>query len=437
MQPDTFCKIVRQYNKTPLSDEVLQKLLELAADCRTVKNYVYQRYGGIKSLPKLYPGYTVQNEMTKSGLRAKLGLPSVYFYLAVFDALGDIKTQWAQVKRRVFENIRQHSGISPDEKHYLRFILKIDACFQAALLSQTPKLPLHLRRAYEQFEKQVPTEKLQSYLRRQVRKKLRPLHTDKADSFSLTEKAYRYADGGIYIASKEKRKRLFLPLTDKNQYSRQLRLRIDEETNGIELQIPVAARVRQSRGKKELGIALGMFVLLTTDEGKLYGKGFGAYQNALIEHIQRANARREKGAGRKKYKAKKKRLEAALHDYVNRELNRFFREERSAKLYLLQPFSARGGGTKSASVHLWQKGYIRKRLEQKCREQKVGVAYVAHGKDVGRKCSRCGGEGVRKGSEFSCPRCGLRLFEGENAARNVKKRGEESDLNPSEAAVNE
>lgn len=67
-------------------------LSECAGDCRTVKNYVYDRYSGIHSLPKLCPGYTIQNEMTKSGLRKSLGLPSLYFYLSVFDALGDIKS---------------------------------------------------------------------------------------------------------------------------------------------------------------------------------------------------------------------------------------------------------------------------------------------------------------------------------------------------------
>ena len=63
----TVCKTVCQYNREPLSDTDMQKLTDIAGDYRTVKNYVYQRYGGIASLPKIYPGYTVQNEMTASG----------------------------------------------------------------------------------------------------------------------------------------------------------------------------------------------------------------------------------------------------------------------------------------------------------------------------------------------------------------------------------
>lgn len=77
----------------------MRKLQEIAEDYRAVKNYVYQRYGGIKSLSKIYPGYTVQNEMTASGLRASLGLPSVYFYLAVL-------THW--VISRISGHRREH-----------------------------------------------------------------------------------------------------------------------------------------------------------------------------------------------------------------------------------------------------------------------------------------------------------------------------------------
>ena len=108
MSSEVICKTVRQYNKTPISEEDMQKLVEIAKDYNRVKNYVYQRYSGIRSLPKLYPGYTIQNEMTKSGLRAELGLPSVYFYLAVFDALGDIKGQWARTKGRLTGRINKN-----------------------------------------------------------------------------------------------------------------------------------------------------------------------------------------------------------------------------------------------------------------------------------------------------------------------------------------
>ena len=133
MPRDTICKIVRQHNKGPVSPEDMQKLLEVAKDYASVKNYVYQRYGGIRSLSKIYPGYTVQNEMARSGLRERLGMPSVYFFLAVFDAVWEIKAHWTQVKSLVLKQIHIHEGLTEEEKHFLRFLLKVNHAFEADL----------------------------------------------------------------------------------------------------------------------------------------------------------------------------------------------------------------------------------------------------------------------------------------------------------------
>ena len=72
MASERICKTIHQYNKEPISEVDMQKLLDIAEDYKKVKNYVYDRFGGIGSLSKLYPGYTVQNEMTKSGYREML-----------------------------------------------------------------------------------------------------------------------------------------------------------------------------------------------------------------------------------------------------------------------------------------------------------------------------------------------------------------------------
>ena len=66
MQQDTVCKTVRQYSSDTLSQEEMEMLREVAEDYCRVKNYVYERYGGKGGLSKIYPGYTVQNEMTRA-----------------------------------------------------------------------------------------------------------------------------------------------------------------------------------------------------------------------------------------------------------------------------------------------------------------------------------------------------------------------------------
>lgn len=158
MSKDKVCRTVRQYSREPIAAEAMDKLVEICEDYRTVKNYVYRRFGGIHSLEKLFPGYTVQNEMTASGLRETLGLPSVYFYLAVFEALGDIKTQWTLIKSQIEDAIGQKENFSPDDKHYLRYILKVNRCFEAVLLGKMPLLDETMQPYYQALcEKQIRT----------------------------------------------------------------------------------------------------------------------------------------------------------------------------------------------------------------------------------------------------------------------------------------
>ena len=112
--PEKICKTIHQYNKEPIPKADMQQLLEIAEDYKKVKNYVYGRYGGIGSLFKIYPGYTVQNEMTKSGFRDKLGLPSVYFYLAIFDALREIKSQWIRLRTKIMELVVKNENFTEE-----------------------------------------------------------------------------------------------------------------------------------------------------------------------------------------------------------------------------------------------------------------------------------------------------------------------------------
>lgn len=431
MPPDKICKTVHQYNKDPVPEADMQKLLDIAEDYRKVKNYVYARYGGIGSLSKLYPGYTVQNEMTESGFREILGLPSVYFYLAVFDALADIKSQWTRTKSRITKLVNRNEDFTEEEKHYLRFLLKVSNAFEAVLNRKPVGLAAKIQRQYRELAERVDTEKLHRYLCRKVRKYHVKLHTDTADVFSMGERAYRYADHGIYISIKEKRKRVFVLLTDNNRYRSQLRVKLFPGESRIEIKVPVNVAVR-SHGdyRNRVGTAFGFYTMLTTDEGRRYGEELGRYQSEYSDwvriHTNRYRHHPEEKPGRKKYEAKKRRLKERLHSYINQELNRFLRTEKPETVYVVKlPKPGAGGYDRKVndSVARWQRGYIRKRLAQKCREQSVGIVEVL-GKDISRECSVCGKAGTKAEGKFRCPACGYEEEEKTNTARNVKKRGQ-------------
>lgn len=423
-------KTVHQYNKELISEADMRKLLDIAEDYRKVKNYVYNQFGGISSLSKLYPGYTVQNEMTASGYRDVLGLPSVYFYLAVFDALGEIKSRWTKTKGKLTQLISRNEIFTAEEKHYLRFLIKVNNAFEAVLNQKPVELTAEMRKQYEELAGKVNTDRLHRYLCRQVRKNHGKLHTDRADGFIIAERAYRYADHGIYISIKEKRKRIFIPLTDGNQYKSQLYIRLYPGESRVEIKVPVNVEVHCHEDyQRQVGVAVGFYTMFTTDEGHRYGEKLGDYQSAYAEwlHAQASSYSRNKkdNPGRKKYYAKKHRLEESLHSYINRELNRFFKEEKPETVYIVKlPKPQAGGKNKKINYSMthWQRGYIRKRLAQKCREQSVELVQVL-GKDISRECSNCGGMGSKREGDFLCLDCGYSMEEKTNTARNVLKRG--------------
>ncbi len=427
---DRVCKTIHQYNREPIKEADMEKLQEIAEDYRKVKNYVYSRYGGISSLSKIYPGYTVQNEMTGSGYRETLGMPAVYFYLAIFDALGDIKSQWTRTKTKISKLINQNEGFTEEDKHYLRFLLKVSNAFEEVLNQKPVELPNTVQKQYIKVSSKVDAEKLNKYLCRQVRKHHVKLHTDRADGFAIAERAYRYADHGIYISIKEKRKRVFVLLTDNNQYKCQLRMKLYPQERRIEIKIPVNVSIHDHKEyRNEVGVAVGLYTMMTTDEGHRYGEELGKFQLEYSEWIrmQTDSYRRNKkdNPGRKKYYAKKRRMEERLHCYINQELNRLLREEKPKTIFIVKlPKPQAGGHNKKINyvVGQWQRGYIRKRLTQKCKEQSVEIVEVL-GKDISNECSECGAIGMKTEGRFHCPACGYEMEEKVNTARNVKKRG--------------
>ena len=443
MPQDRICKTIRQYSKNPISDDDMEKLLEIAADYAKVKNYVYMRFGGIGGLSKIYPGYTVQNEMTASGLRGNLGLPSVYFYLAVFDAVNDIKGQWENTKSEVLRLVGKNENLTEEEKHYMRFLLKVSNAFEAVLNQKDIELPESIQKQYVKLAEQVNGDKLNRYLCRQVRKvrgkRSRAIPNGKADGFAIAERAYRYGENeglnGIFVSIKERRKRIFIPLTDSNRYASQLYIKLYPEEKRLEINVPIRVTVcRHEDYQNQVGISMGMYTMLTTNQGHAYGEELGKYQTEYAEWIRQQamsySRNRENNPGRKKYSAKKKRWEEQLHSYINHELNRFFREEKPERIYAVRLPKPMGGGLNrkiNHSVGLWQRGYIRSRLIQKCREQSVEYVEVL-GKDISRECSCCGSAGEKKDGLFCCGACGQTVEEKQNTARNVLKRGMEGRI---------
>ncbi len=98
-----------------------------------MKHSVYERYSGIASLGLLASIYDIMTQMRHCGLREQLGLPSVYYELAVRDAITDIKGMWGMLKNKIRTLVSANENLSDEDRLYLRTVLRLDPVYAAIL----------------------------------------------------------------------------------------------------------------------------------------------------------------------------------------------------------------------------------------------------------------------------------------------------------------
>lgn len=434
-----ICKAIHQYSKGKISSEAMDALMEIGYGCMVTKNYIYQRYGSIKSLEKVNSGYAVEAEVKAAGFREKIGLPSVYFSAAVDRALGDIRIMWVRVKKGINDAAGKNERFTPEDKHYIRFAIKVNGCFENILNNKPVSLPKEMQSGYEAVLEELGNESgqrvktLNRYICRQARKRLRRQRSDNETYFSIKKQGYRYgeSDGeyGIFLTTKINRKRIFIPLTDMNAYDRVLDIKLNPQKGTLEIIIPLFVNIRRHEDyTNEIGISLGLWNMITTSTGNVYGSAFGTMQNEISDYVLNEMRRngRAKACDTKKNAVYKAKMDAALKNYVNMEINRMLENEKPksvcmAKLPQNAGMSAKGTGD-TYFLRMWRKGFVTQRLQWKCRKNGIQIIEVI-GKGIGTDCSACGQKGIIEGESFRCPACGFKENKKVNSAKNALNRG--------------
>lgn len=434
-----ICKAIHQYSKGKISREDMDVLMEIGHGCMVTRNYIYQKYGSIKSLGKLYHGYAVEAEVKASGFREKIGLPSVYFSASVNRALGDIKIMWAQVKNGINDAANKNERFSPEERHYIRFAVKVSGCFESILNGKSVSLPEEIQFKYEKVIAELGDEgeqrvrNLNRYICRQTRKKLRRQHTDDETYFTIKKQGYRYGESegeyGIFLATKVNRQRMFIPLTDTNVYDRMLDIKLDPQGRKVEIIIPLFVNIKRHQNyKNEIGISLGLWDMITTSTGSVYGSEFGKKQQEISKYILKENYQNGKRNRSKtqKYTAYKTKMEMALKNYVNMEINKMLALEKPGVIYMAKlprnPGMRIKGTGDTHFLRMWRKGFVTERLQWKCQKDGIRIIEVI-GKGISAECSICGQKGYVKGETFQCRVCGFEENKKVNGARNALNRG--------------
>lgn len=436
----SITKTIWQYSE-PLPQETMDFLRGIAVDYGKVKNYVYGKYAGIKSLDKLTPVYTILTEMRHCGLREQLNLPAVYYELAIADAVTDIKASWGIVKNKVSEKVTANENLSDDDKKYLRTVLKMGSVYAAVLNRQQYELPKNAEGL------DIDLKRLNNLLCRLTRRYLTVPKTDSADWFRISPNGYSYKDGAMRIVCRIPRKRISIPLKDDRTFDRQIQVHIKHDF--VTLAVPVETKIRKHKDYVNTIYAhIGNKDMLTLSNGNIYGVSLDELVNPETERLAKKNRERSKAyrayeqntesgnrqkaanievnnLGKLKYDNQKNKERRKTTTFINAEINRMLEKEKPARIVITK--SVVKNKTKIYAKSVNRKlarnfqGYIRERLAYKCRVDSIELVEI-NSKGTGKTCCVCGAEGVRQGKDFICENCGLTTTIALNSARNIQNK---------------
>ena len=435
---DTVTKTVWQHSES-LPQDTMEFLKGIAKDYCKVRNYVYGKYSGVKSLGRLTPVYSVLNEMRHCGLREQLNLPSVYYELAIADAVTDIKCSWEITKNKINEKITANEGLSTEDRLYLRTVLKMGNIYASILNYQEYEMP---RKA---VGLDIDTNRLNNLLRRLTRRTLAIPETEGEDWFKVSPNGYSYRDGAICVVSRTPRKRVSIPLKDGRIFDRQIRVGIRKDS--VILAIPVETEIKKHWDyTNSLYVYIGDRDMFTLSNGNIYGEGLGELINPETERLAGKNRERRRmyeaykqcakdgdlqkagnietnNLGKLKYNKQKKKEKSRTETFINSEINRMLKTEKPARIVITRPvvknrtkIYSKTANRKAARSF---RGFIRGRLAYKCRVNSIELVEI-NSKGTGNKCSACGGDGIRQGKEFLCGRCGMQTTIALNSAKNIE-----------------
>lgn len=436
----TITKIVWQYSE-PLPEETMEFLKGIAADCCKVKNYVYEKYSGVKYLNGLTPVYNILNEMRYCGLREQLNLPVVYYELAVADAVTNIKCNWSIVKNKIGEKITANKNLNDNDRIYLRTVLKIGSVYAAILNRQDYEMPRNA------VGLDINVKRLNNLLCRLTRRTLTQPKTENVDSFRISPNGYSYKDGAMRIVCRVPRKRIPIPLKDSRRFDRQIQVHIKQDF--VALAVPIETKLKKHKDYIDtIYVYIGNKDMFTLSNENIYGKSLEELTNPETERLAKKNQERYKAymayrqnaergnqkktvnievnnLGKLKYNRQKEKEKLRTTNFINAEINRMFQTEKPAKIVITKPvlknktkIYAKAANRKLARSF---RGYIRERLVYKCQLNGTELIEI-NSNGTGKICSKCAAEGKRQGTEFICENCGLKISVALNSAKNIQQK---------------
>jgi len=429
---------------------------------RNIKNYVWSRYSGIRSLLK-QSGWTIRDELIQKDLLSNK-ITKTLSRVAVEKSASTIKTNWITTKKKVKKAIAQNENLTEDDKRYLYLCLK-----------HTPTLYGILN--YKKIDYQtdylkdlkVNVHRLNNLLRRYIRRYKVKSYTNKANVI-LTSNLYKFDSiNNIFMFSGKKRNSQVKITLIGNvpKLKGTLELIKNQKDNQYYLHVPLDRFItkKQVTGKSEiLGLDVGITDLITLSNGSVYGANstelfytlsdnlvnknrsrLFAYKRKLEKRILTEQDQSKKSTLKQKLKnleennldtekrcSKISKYKSRIISHINCELNKMIKEEDLKEIVRedLNWISKKRNVSRKQQNRFstWSKGILLERLSVKLTEKRIKETIVnpAYTSQV---CCKCNHLGIRNGKEFKCSNCNSSIDADFNASINIKKRKYIDEIN--------
>lgn len=257
----------------------------------------------------------------------------------------------------------------------------------------------------------------------------------------------------LYIQGLKRNERIEVELKDKNIHKGNLRVIIKDDAIEVHKAKNINVKANKIGEEKVIGIDKGYRCLIATSDNKFYGEHLNDYLSVESERLNKINAERNRNwslmkkyeeegnirkaeniknfnLGRVKYNRNKLKFDSRVKSYINKELDRFIREDKPSEIIVEDLTFASNYKNYPANIKRklsrWIKGYIEKRIEYKCELNSIARTTI-NPAYTSRVCHKCGEFGDRNNEIFKCLNCGT--FDADyNASNNIKLRKYDKEI---------
>jgi transposase len=500
-EEEEIVSVTRKELSLPLTSKKIEGIKLVISKSVAAQNFFLKSFSGIQSLLLSRNPRSLRDRYVNEGLPvelAKLGLQDRQWKMSLEKAFETIASSRAITEAAVGESLKR-SKLSPKEVHLVRYLLKRPEPLQLILNGKikSAQALIVVQSEHARFDSSLKealgtmnVKRVLIWLRRCYREsharhqkpilhKKRTYHLDPNMYSFIKNKDRTY----IAIASLEARKRILIPLTNRDLTAKDFsgnikvvlrhdgKVEVHRSINTIVKKPQVRPKEFYLEGKHRVtAVDKGFTDLLHSTSGQKYGAGYGVKMSAWSDSIQKRNSGRARlhslskelgkrlvklsnepthsrevkrlgqkisrirknNLGSMKVASQRETIKKEVQKEIGTAVNSFFRAE-SFEVLVVERLDFEGssfyGRRTNRLLKTWHKGLLQDALVKSAKMNSVHLDEInaAYTSQLCRSCDAVDAKN-RKGDQFDCIHCGYKGDANYAASLNIRDRFYDSEI---------